>query len=556
MPAFASPLLPRLPALLCALALAVSGCAASGAGGKAGLEGSSASAGPPPFSVPRPQRISPATPGQNAIAATGDSGPATPGQNSIAATDDNGPATPGQKTPDSAPYAEGQLVLPDGRPLADADFASFASGAGYILAGENHDNPAHHLVQARLLGLLAQAGRRPMLGLEMVPARLQATLDRFNAGRLSLKALPEALNWRETWGFDFALYRPVFEAARREHSPVYGLNVPRSLIEALRRAGGSDPGAFDLPEEGLSRTILSGALAALPAGEKRFLPTLILPPPEEQSRRLLRVFSAHTGMAPGTPGRENSAPGGAAGSRPALPPENALPAAPETPGKTAMRETPDKTAIPERSTDPLFRPDAPASKKTAAAPLSPERFLFIQSLWDSAMAENAAKARQRTGRPMLILAGGGHVESGWGIARRLRVFDPGAKILLVMPFSGSAPPDPGAADLFFYAKERSRPRLGIAFALRDGKMRVEGVLPGSAAEKAGLRPGDIIEEANGTHVSSPARLHAAAQTLRQGKALTLTILRNGERLEITLEPAGTPEGLRPSGSPQGAAAPL
>jgi len=79
-----------------------------------------------------------------------------------------------------------------------------------------------------------------------------------------------------------------------------------------------------------------------------------------------------------------------------------------------------------------------------------ERFVRVQSLWDTAMARAAIAWSHDLGRPVVILAGAGHVTNGWGIGHRLRHLDPGAGVAEVMPWRGTAPIDPAQAALFFY----------------------------------------------------------------------------------------------------------
>lgn len=76
------------------------------------------------------------------------------------------------------------------------------------------------------------------------------------------------------------------------------------------------------------------------------------------------------------------------------------------------------------------------------------------------------------------------------------------------------------------AVEEMTPRLRERFGYDgDGQVFVRGVEPGSDADRAGLRPGDIILEADRRPVRSVADLRAA---LRDGKAL-LYIEREGHR---------------------------
>lgn len=79
-----------------------------------------------------------------------------------------------------------------------------------------------------------------------------------------------------------------------------------------------------------------------------------------------------------------------------------------------------------------------------------ERFVLIQSIWDTAMATRALEAARATGRPVVVLAGAGHVIHRWGIASRLETLVPGARILSVLPWRGDAAPTEQEADLFYF----------------------------------------------------------------------------------------------------------
>ena len=66
---------------------------------------------------------------------------------------------------------------------------------------------------------------------------------------------------------------------------------------------------------------------------------------------------------------------------------------------------------------------------------------------------------------------------------------------------------------------------------------VSEVMPGSAAEKAGIKAGDVITELNGQRISSFAELRAKIATSGAGKQLELTLLREGktEKVKVTLQ---------------------
>ena len=64
--------------------------------------------------------------------------------------------------------------------------------------------------------------------------------------------------------------------------------------------------------------------------------------------------------------------------------------------------------------------------------------------------------------------------------------------------------------------------------------------PGSMAEIAGVRPGDVLVEVNGIAVSTLDTLRAAVQAPRDGPGLPLRIERAGESMTFVLTPPDTP----------------
>lgn len=106
-----------------------------------------------------------------------------------------------------------------------------------LLLGEHHDDPADHAWQLQTLQALS-AGRRPLtLGLEMVPARRQAVLDRWNAGQIDLHTLLLQVEWQEVWGHDPQLYGPLLGWARQQGVPLLALNAEPSLVRRVNREG-------------------------------------------------------------------------------------------------------------------------------------------------------------------------------------------------------------------------------------------------------------------------------------------------------------------------------
>lgn len=65
--------------------------------------------------------------------------------------------------------------------------------------------------------------------------------------------------------------------------------------------------------------------------------------------------------------------------------------------------------------------------------------------------------------------------------------------------------------------------------------RVDEVLPGSAAEQAGIRSGDLIVSVDGSAIEDFAGLQQAVMT-RAGEPLAVVVERNGEKINLTVTP--------------------
>ncbi len=79
------------------------------------------------------------------------------------------------------------------------------------------------------------------------------------------------------------------------------------------------------------------------------------------------------------------------------------------------------------------------------------------------------------------------------------------------------------------------PMIGVAFRPHaEGPAIVNNVLPGSPAEKADIRPGDVIVKYNGRDVTDGIQLIRLVRAGRVGDKVLVEITRAGKRLEKQL----------------------
>lgn len=106
-----------------------------------------------------------------------------------------------------------------------------------VYIGEVHTEVAHHDIQRKIIGALAERKPQVRVGMEMFDFTYQAVLDQWSAGRLEREAFLEKTHWKVNWGFDFELYESILNFVRSESLPLIGLNVPFYLPPRVRVGG-------------------------------------------------------------------------------------------------------------------------------------------------------------------------------------------------------------------------------------------------------------------------------------------------------------------------------
>jgi uncharacterized iron-regulated protein len=115
--------------------------------------------------------------------------------------------------------------------------AARAARHRYVLLGEKHDNPDHHLLQAWVLEALVAAGRRPAVVFEMFRAdQAEAIARHLAASPGDARGLADALDWRRSGWPAWSMYEPIVVVALRAKLPLVAGNLSTAATTAVRRA--------------------------------------------------------------------------------------------------------------------------------------------------------------------------------------------------------------------------------------------------------------------------------------------------------------------------------
>lgn len=181
-------------------------------------------------------------------------------------------------------------------------------------------------------------------------------------------------------------------------------------------------------------------------------------------------------------------------------------------------------------------------------------FLRVQTLWDEIMGTNAARylaSPEGKDHHLLVVAGSGHINYGFGIPRVLFrrfptsyalvgtdeiVIPPEKRKELINVPTPRYPMPP--YDFVVYAKYESLKKepvhLGVSLREEKGKVVVEGVAPGSAAAAAGIKKGDRLVSFDGEPVKDMFDVMYPLTQKRPGQRARLKVERAGKTLELTV----------------------
>jgi len=110
--------------------------------------------------------------------------------------------------------------------------------ARYVLLGEKHDNPDHHVLQARMLRELTAAGRRPAVAFEMfTPSQAGALARHLAAKPRDAAGIAAVVDWKASGWPAWAMYEPIAQVALDAGLAIVVANLDAERIRAVSRQG-------------------------------------------------------------------------------------------------------------------------------------------------------------------------------------------------------------------------------------------------------------------------------------------------------------------------------
>jgi regulator of sigma E protease len=139
----------------------------------------------------------------------------------------------------------------------------------------------------------------------------------------------------------------------------------------------------------------------------------------------------------------------------------------------------------------------------------------------------AAKAGLQRGDRILTVAGDD--VPTWNALNLAIGIRPGKDVTLTLERSGSP------VTVALQTTSETKFQIGSIGVLPDIHPIIRSVLPGDPADRAGLRPGDAVTAVDGERVILSSDL-VKATSRNAGKAITVTIVRNGQEQQLSLTP--------------------
>jgi uncharacterized iron-regulated protein len=138
----------------------------------------------------------------------------------------------------SGRFFSGQIIhLETGNPQSFDALIEQLESKDLVFLGEVHSNPDHHLIQVQILQALMTRHGSLTLAMEAFQESQQTDIDRYMAGLTTEAEFLDDIKWRENWGFDYHLYRPLLLLVREKQGRILGINAADAIVKKVARQG-------------------------------------------------------------------------------------------------------------------------------------------------------------------------------------------------------------------------------------------------------------------------------------------------------------------------------
>jgi len=353
-------------------------------------------------------------------------------------------------------------------------FRYLASKRTVVLLGESHTDADHHLWQLNTLAALQGRGANLVIGFEAFPRRLQSVLNDWVEGKLTDAAFLKASEWQQVWGYDSALYMPLFRFARLNRIPMIALNVEQRLVLQVGQHGWESVPVTE--REGLSDPV---------------------PASVAYQRVLARAYLEKKALQSGATDRTAQEP--------------RLPELDEAELTEAMKEPEFKRFVEAQLTWDRAMAEALAEARQNFA-----NAVVVGILGSGHVAGGHGVPRQL--RALGIYEPASLIPAAVDTACLL-IGTGYADAIFTLPRADEAPPP-------------EQPHLGVLLGEGDGSPRIDRVVNDSVAEIAGLKAGDQVVRAAGLAMRSANDLTEVVARQAPGTWLPLSIRRDGQEIDI------------------------
>ena len=106
-----------------------------------------------------------------------------------------------------------------------------------IFLGEQHNRYEEHLAELAIIKWLHENGHQVAVGLEMFQRPFQQVLDDYVAGKIGEEEFLRRSEYFKRWGFNWRLYKPIIDYARKHKIPLVALNVRAEITDKVAKGG-------------------------------------------------------------------------------------------------------------------------------------------------------------------------------------------------------------------------------------------------------------------------------------------------------------------------------